>query len=1060
MASAVQNGLVNKQLNLEDDPQSRHPSPQPTHLSVPGRPNPRILHEKDSGYVAPKFEGKEKQMEEVMDLVDEQGFIPEALVEAETKWFYYDLGIDDMFFATESAEAIMSHILTLYAGKVASYVHNIGTPRAEKEEGDASYVIRLDREAEDHAVYIDTSVPGAMAPDGPNYELRLERKYLDHAGKTCYRVETFRSDTTLPRSKDQKLRCYFVYQCDFANPNPQPGETRLEEIGEKRFLQKATKNTKEIYSAVLERAVTRTGPVIEYFDIEGSRDKRLVLAFKRGSAEGLFSAMSDLYHSYGLTSSRKYVEQFSNGYTVMSLYLREVHPNSSRHPPIEAAIFQILKETSLLYCLPKNKLQDHFVKGRLTLQETIYGHCVFIFLNHFLNRLGPEYKALASLLDSSVSSNADLLSSLKRRLRNETFTADYILEILNRYPDLIHSLYLSFANTHYVQTRGETDDFIPTLSYLRITVEKPLNDAELKDLIVKRANDENDRLVMDYFRIFNQSCLKTNFYTPTKVALSFRLHPAFLPLEEYPQPLYGMFLVVSSESRGFHLRFRDIARGGIRIVKSPNPEAYAINARSLFDENYNLANTQQRKNKDIPEGGSKGVILLDVNQESKAAGAFEKYIDSIMDLLLPPTSPGIKDPIVDLHGKEEILFMGPDENTANLVDWATEHARNRGAPWWKSFFTGKSQKYGGIPHDMYGMTTLSVREYVLGIYDKLKLDPSTIRKFQTGGPDGDLGSNEILQSNEKYIAISDGAGVLLDPEGLDHEELVRLAKKRVMINEYDISKLSPKGFRVLVSENNVELPNGETVRSGMTFRNTFYLRTDYKYDMFVPCGGRPASIDLRTVGQLISNKKALIPFIVEGANLFITEDARLRLEEAGCVLYKDASVNKGGVTSSSMEVLASLAFDDAGFLEHMCVKDDGTVPQFYQEYVQQVQKVIKNNARLEFAAIWKEFEETGVPRSVLSDKLSNAITKLDEELQRTNLWHNEELRKSVLDDALPNLLLDKIGLDTILGRVPENYLRAIFGSYLASRFVYKFGPSASQFAFFDFMNERMASFRK
>jgi NAD-specific glutamate dehydrogenase len=29
--------------------------------------------------------------------------------------------------------------------------------------------------------------------------------------------------------------------------------------------------------------------------------------------------------------------------------------------------------------------------------------------------------------------------------------------------------------------------------------------------------------------------LKTNFYTPTKVALSFRLDASFLPTEEYPQ---------------------------------------------------------------------------------------------------------------------------------------------------------------------------------------------------------------------------------------------------------------------------------------------------------------------------------------------------------------------------------------------------------------------------------------------------------------------------------------------------------------------------------------------
>jgi hypothetical protein len=33
--------------------------------------------------------------------------------------------------------------------------------------------------------------------------------------------------------------------------------------------------------------------------------------------------------------------------------------------------------------------------------------------------------------------------------------------------------------------------------------------------------------------------------------------------------------------------------------------------------------------------------------------------------------------------------------------------------------------------------------------------------------------------------------------------------------------------------------------------------------------------------------------------------------------------------------------------------------------------------------------------------------------------------------------------------VPESYLRAIFGSHLASRFVYEFGNNPSQFAFFD-----------
>ena len=1006
-AAAPQNKLLEKVVRTP----GRQPSPQPTHLSVPGgiAPRPHVLQETGSGYVAPKFEGKAKQMEEVMDSVEDKGFIPADLVENEVKWFYNELGIDDMYFSTETSEAIVSHVHSLYAAKVAAYARD-----------DKKLEIRLDKEAADHAVYIDTSVPGLSTIGGSNFEARLEEKYLDGSrGLNSFRVESFRSPGRLPAEagNHESLRCYFVYQSSFKNKSPAPDETNIDVIGDERFLQKTTQNTKAIYQSIMDAGVHRTGPVLDLYDVEGTREKRLIVGFKQGSALGLFAALSDLYHYYGLTSSRKYVEQFSNGMTIMSIYLRPAPNAAAKHPPIEASIHQVMKEISLLYCIPQNKFQSRFKAGELSLQEAIYAHCVWVFVQHFLNRLGNEYNTLTSVLDSSNSVHAELLQKLKKRLRTETFTADYILEIIYQYPELVRSLYLAFAGTHYVQTRGEQDDFLPTLSYLRMKVDRVLTDDELKELISKTAINEHHEMVMTAFRVFNSSVLKTNFYTPTKVALSFRLNPTFLPSEEYPQPLYGMFLVISSEFRGFHLRFRDIARGGIRIVKSRSREAYAINARSLFDENYNLANTQQRKNKDIPEGGSKGVVLLDIQHQDKTRVAFEKYIDSIMDLLLPPTSPGIKDPIVDLHGKEEILFMGPDENTADLVNWATEHARSRGAPWWKSFFTGKSPKLGGIPHDVYGMTTLSVRQYVLGIYRKLNLDESQVRKLQTGGPDGDLGSNEILLGQEKYCAIVDGSGVLVDPNGLNTPELKRLAKERKMIGNYDISTLSKEGYRVLVEETNVKLPSGELVHNGTTFRNTFHLRENANFDMFVPCGGRPESIDFSTASRLISQGKATIPYIVEGANLFITQEAKLRLEKAGCVVFKDASANKGGVTSSSLEVLASLSFADEDFLENMCVSADGRIPEFYQQYVKQVQGIIENNARLEFEAIWREHSETGVARSLLSDRLSTAITKMDEELQSTELWDNVELRKNVLSDALPNLLLQKIGLEKILERV-------------------------------------------
>jgi glutamate dehydrogenase len=295
-----------------------------------------------------------------------------------------------------------------------------------------------------------------------------------------------------------------------------------------------------------------------------------------------------------------------------------------------------------------------------------------------------------------------------------------------------------------------------------------------------------------------------------------------------------------------------------------------------------------------------------------------------------------------------------------------------------------------------------------------------------------------------------------------------------MISQFDATKLSKEGFRVLINETDVNLPTGEIVVNGMDFRNFYHLHSAAM--AFVPCGGRPEAVDIYNVGNLIVDGKCKIPYIVEGANLytsqirvthnrFITQEAKLRLEKAGAIIYKDSSANKGGVTSSSLEgislskcplilVLASLSFNDAEFTEHMCLKND-VVPAFYSRYIENVQRIIELNARLEFEAIWREHERTRKPRCVLSDEISDEIIKLDEQLQRTGLWDNISLRKTIMAEALPETLLEQLDLDTILERVPIAYLKGIFGSFLASRFIYLHGVGASQFAFFDFMNQKL-----
>ena len=50
-------------------------------------------------------------------------------------------------------------------------------------------------------------------------------------------------------------------------------------------------------------------------------------------------------------------------------------------------------------------------------------------------------------------------------------------------------------------------------------------------------------------------------------------------------------------------------------------------------------------------------------------------------------------------------------------------------------------------------------------------------------------------------------------------------------------------------------------------------------------------------------------------------------------------------------------------------------------------------------------------------------------------------------------LIDQLGFETVIERVPENYLKSIFGAYLASRYVYQYGLSSTDFGFFEFMSD-------
>jgi glutamate dehydrogenase len=146
--------------------------------------------------------------------------------------------------------------------------------------------------------------------DKPNY--RIDELYLDNATPgNCYRLETFRSTGAISATAQQQLRCYFVSKCNFPTIPPPSrrtdGKTDIRTVSDAMFLEKASEHTLDVYQTIIWSVESRYGPVIEVFEVEGTRERRLVIGYKMGATTHFFSALSKLYHYYSLYSARKYV---------------------------------------------------------------------------------------------------------------------------------------------------------------------------------------------------------------------------------------------------------------------------------------------------------------------------------------------------------------------------------------------------------------------------------------------------------------------------------------------------------------------------------------------------------------------------------------------------------------------------------------------------------------------------------------------------------------------------------------------------------------------------------
>lgn len=116
---------------------------------------------------------------------------------------------------------------------------------------------------------------------------------------------------------------------------------------------------------------------------------------------------------------------------------------------------------------------------------------------------------------------------------------------------------------------------------------------------------------------------------------------------------------------------------------------------------------------------------------------------------------------------------------------------------------------------------------------------------------------------------------------------------------------------------------------------------------------------------------------------------------------------------------------------------NGKPSDFYKSYVRDIQEKITENAAAEFQCIWREHTrlQGAKPRTLISDELSSTLNNLQAELEASDLFDDEPSKRGVMKRAIPDTLVQKVGLDTLLKRLPEPYQRALFSSWVASHFV-------------------------
>jgi glutamate dehydrogenase len=520
-----------------------------------------------------------------------------------------------------------------------------------------------------------------------------------------------------------------------------------------------------------------------------------------------------------------------------------------------------------------------------------------------------------------------LVRAISRFLRQVriAYSQDYLWATLRRHAAIAAKIVQLFHTRFDPRLTISADERARRQAQIQAQIESALQAVESLD---------EDRILRRFVNAVT-AAVRTNFYQlentgepQATIAIKYESHK----IEEMPapRPLYEIF-VYSPRIEGVHLRFGKVARGGIRWSDRP---------QDFRTEILGLAKAQQVKNAVIVPVGAKGGFLPKwlptggpreaIQQEGTAA--YVLFVSSLLDVtdnlgpegVVPPAS------LVRHDDDDPYLVVAADKGTATFSDIANGIAIERKFWLGDAFASGGS---AGYDHKKMGITARGAWEAVRRHFREIDLDiratPFTVAGV--GDMSGDVfGNGMLLERTIRLVAAFDHRDIFLDPD--PNPETSFSERKRLFDlprsswRDYDRTKISAGGGVFARTAKEIELSAqaqqllgiaSSKATSQQVMRAILKLPVDLAWFGGIGTYVRASTETDDQVGDRandpirITGAELACKVVGEGANLGLTQRARVEAAWRGVRLNTDAIDNSAGVNTSDLEVNIKIALGSA-----------------------------------------------------------------------------------------------------------------------------------------------------